>query len=221
MEDRLERSGQPVLIVVGRQGSGKGEQCSRLARRLGLEHVSTGELLRAAMRDGTRMGRVAESYVVRGELVPDDLVAGLVAERLALAGAEGRGVVLDGFPRTVEQAERLAALIGPAPISMAIHLDVPRSVAIERIQRRRVCTSCHTAGPAARCARCGGETTRRRDDRPEAIGRRMSDYARRTEPLLRWFEARGVLATVNGLGTPEQVAERIFRLVDADLLASS
>jgi adenylate kinase len=203
------------IVVLGRQGSGKGEQCRRLASRFGLDHVSTGELLRAAARDGTSVGEVSESYLVRGDPVPDDIVAGLVAERLALATAEGLGIVLDGYPRSVSQAMRLERLIAPASLDVAIHLDVPRSVCVERIQNRRVCLACHISGPWARCPVCGGTTSRRADDWPAAIGRRMSDYAREMVPLLAWYDTRRLLEVVDGLGTPTAVEARVASVVDA------
>jgi adenylate kinase len=205
------------IVLVGRQGSGKGEQCRRLAARLGAEHISTGELLRAAAAAQTPLGRQSERYLVRGVPVPDDLVAGVVAERVALASAEGRGVVLDGYPRSVAQADRLVTLLAPDDIDVVVHLDVPRSIAVLRIENRRICTVCGGTGSTARCTTCGGPTTRRADDWPDAIGRRMSDYARELAPLLQWCDQRGILETVDGIGTPEAVEERIRTVVDRRL----
>ena len=203
----------PRLVVLGRQGSGKGEQSARLARRLGAEHVSTGALLRDAIRDDTPLGRAAATAVERGEPVADDLVAGVVAERLAVATALGHGVVLDGFPRSVAQAERLAELSWTHPIDLAIHLDVPRAVAVARIQNRHVCEPCGWTGTTARCARCGGLATRRADDWPAAIGRRMHEHEQQIGPLLAWFDQRGILATVGGDGDADEVEARVLRVV--------
>lgn len=219
----------PRIVLLGRQGSGKGEQAARLAQRLGAEHVSTGALLREAIRDDNALGRAAAEAVERGESVPDDLVVGVVAERLALATALGRGVVLDGFPRSVTQAERLAKLSWAQPIDLAIHLDVPRAVAVARIQNRHVCEPCRWTGVGARCGHCGGPTTRRADDWPAAIGRRMRDHERQIGPLLAWFDERGTLASVDGDGSPEEVEARVLQAVlrrldglpDADGLAVS
>lgn len=202
----------PRLVVLGRQGSGKGEQSARLARRLGAEHVSTGALLREAIREGTALGRSATGAVERGEPVPDDIVVGLVAERIALATALGRGIVLDGFPRSTTQAERLASLT-PEPIALAIHLEVPRAVAVARIQNRHVCEACGWSGTGARCDSCGGPTTRRADDWPAAIGRRMQEHDRQIGPLLAWFEQRGALVTVDGSGSPDEVEARLYEVV--------
>ena len=207
----------PRLVVLGRQGSGKGEQSARLAHRLGLEHLSTGALLRSAVRDGTALGHAVAAALERGEPVPDDLVVGLVAERLALAAARDHGVVLDGFPRSVAQAERLAALSAPDAIELAVHLDVPRAVAVARIQNRHVCEPCGWTGTSARCERCGGPTTRRADDWPAAIGRRMHDHERQIGPLLAWFDQRGALVTVDGDGTPDVVEARVLDAVSSRL----
>lgn len=210
------------VVVLGRQGSGKGEQSRRLAERFGLEHVSTGDLLRAAAREGTPLGRACELQLVRGEPVADELVAGVVAARLAEAAVSGRGVVLDGYPRTVAQADRLAELLAPTELELALYLDVPRSVAVERIENRRVCTVCHrTNDHRLQCASCGGPTQRRADDEPAAIGRRMSDFAREAAPLLEWFDRLGRLVTVDGIGTPDAVAARVGAALDERLAASA
>lgn len=200
-------------MVLGRQGSGKGEQAARLARRLGIDHVSTGALLRNAIWESTVLGRAVAGTVERGDPVADDVVVGLIAERLALAAARGRGVVLDGFPRSAAQADRLAVLAPSHPIDLAIHLVVPRAVAVARIQNRHVCETCGWSGPGARCGRCGAQTTRRADDWPAAIGRRMHDHELHIAPLLAWFDQRGVLAAVDGVGSPDDVEARITGVV--------
>ena len=185
------------LVVVGRQGAGKGVQCRRLADRYALDHISTGEVLREAVAEGTPLGRAVETYLVAGRLVPDDIVSGVVAERVAIADASGRGVVLDGFPRTVAQAERLEHLLAPGRIDLVIHIDVPRSVALERLQHRG-----------------------RFDDTADAIGRRMSEHAREFGPLLDWLDARGVVVTVDGSGTVDDVAARTAAAVESHVLVS-
>ena len=205
----------PRIVVLGRQGAGKGEQCRRLAGRMDLDHVSTGDLLRAAARAGSDLGRASETFLARGERVPDHLVAGLVAERVALASAEGRGILLDGYPRTVAQAEQLVALAGADGLDLAINIEVPRAIAVERIQNRRVCTSCHAPGTTVLCARCGSPTDRRADDcTPAAIDRRMSDFARDVGPLLDWFRVRGLLATIDGVAAADEVERRVNEVVE-------
>ena len=197
------------VLVLGRQGSGKGVQASRLADRLGLDHVSTGDLLRRAIEEGTPLGRAVQARVDAGGLVADELVVGIVAERLALAEAEGRGVVLDGFPRTVAQAERLAELLAPSGIELAVHIEVPRAVAVERLLRRRVCRLCAATGTTLTCERCGGPTAQRSDDDAGAIGRRMSEHAAAIGPLLEWLAQRAPIVGVDGTGTPDEVELRI------------
>ena len=209
-----------TILVLGRQGSGKGVQSERLAADLGLEHVSTGAALREAVRRGTALGALVEPSLVRGELVSDEVVARVVAERLDAGHARCDGVVLDGYPRTVAQAERLVELLAPRRIDAAVELVVPRSLAVERLLGRRVCPSCGNSGRAARCERCGAATEARADDTPEAIGRRMSDDARESVPLRAWLERRDLLVSVDGVGPVDEVAARVRGAVDARLASS-
>jgi adenylate kinase len=191
------RARPPHILVLGRQGSGKGVQCARLATALGLDHLSTGDALRAAVAEDTALGRTVEPFLLAGSLVPDDLVVGLVAERIALADAEGVGVVLDGFPRTVHQAARLEELLAPDRIDLAIHLDVPRTVAIARLTSRQ-----------------------RADDNPEAIGRRMSEHAQAQGPLLSWLDARDVLVHIDGNRPADLVAADVAAVVATRVLVT-
>lgn len=217
----IDGGGWPTYVVLGRQGSGKGVQCERLAARFGSAHVSTGDALRAAVRAQTRLGRLVEPSLVRGALVADDLVTGIIADRLALARSTRSGVVLDGFPRTVAQADQLETLLAPRSIHLAIHLDVPPSVALDRLFQRRVCAACNNSGPATTCERCGSATDVRADDTPAAIGQRMTEYAREAEPLLAWFETRSLLATIDGIGTPNAVTARVAAAVSASRMAGT
>lgn len=206
------------ILVVGRQGSGKGEQCRRLAETFDLDHISTGDLLRAAVRDFTPLGPSVADHLLRGELVPDDIVSGVVAERLTASTARGQGAVLDGYPRTVKQGQRLRELLAPADIDLAIHLDVPRSTAVERIQNRRVCRSCGRAGRSTTtCRHCGGPTEHRADDWPAAIGRRMSEHARDSAPLLEWLADVARVVTIDGRDEPDAVGGRIADAVQDHL----
>lgn len=209
------------LIVFGRQGAGKGTQCARLAAHYGVPHISTGDMLRAAVRDGTEFGLKAKEFMDAGKLLPDDIMVGLVAERLAQHDARG-GWLLDGYPRTPGQAEALASVSGDAPFTLAVNLDVPESVVIERISSRRVCASDSShiysvqqppAVPGV-CDRCGGQVVQRADDTAEAVRERLDTYQQQTAPLIAWFEERDKLATVNGNDAPDVVTASLIATVD-------
>src|SRR4051812_24637612 len=216
------------LLVLGRQGSGKGTQCLRLARQFNVPHVSSGDVLRAAVHASTDLGKAAQRYMVAGELVPDPLISGAVAQRLAEPDARDRGFVLDGYPRTVAQARTLFELLGSSVVDAAINLDVPARTVLHRLAARRVCQSCGTVAVAASgqavmaCAACGGEAIQRDDDTPTAIARRLALYEEETRPLLNWLDERDLLVNVDGVGTPDEVARRVtsaLRPIAADGMA--
>ncbi|MGE0795362.1 MAG: adenylate kinase family protein [Acidimicrobiia bacterium] len=204
-----------MVLVLGCQGAGKGVQCARLASRLPADHVSTGDLLRLAIRAGSTLGRAVEPYVAAGDLVPDELVVDLVANRLDQDRRAGWAVVLDGFPRTRRQASLLVDAAGR--IDLALHLSVPRALALERLSLRVVCLDCGLPGTAARCPACGGDTERRADDTPDAIERRLATFDSETGPLIEWLEARDLLVHVDGTGTPDAVSARLMDTVRARL----
>lgn len=211
------------LIVFGRQGAGKGTQASRLAERYGVPHVSTGDMLRAAATAGTELGLRAKEFMDAGQLLPDDVMLGVVQERLAEPDAVG-GWLLDGFPRTPGQAAGLDEMLGDAGPDLAIDLDVPEDVVIGRISARRVCAGCgaiYSLGTPPTsgwtCDRCGGDVVQRDDDTEDAVRRRLAAYSSQTEPLLAWFAERGLLVTVDGVGDPDDVSARIVAAVDARL----
>ena len=208
------------LLVLGPQGAGKAVQSERLAQGLGVPHVSTGDLFREAAHAETPLGRQVKGYLERGELVPDEVVDDVVAERLARHDAQERGFVLDGFPRTAAQAEALVAMVAPADLDLAVWLDVPAEVLLGRLALRRVCRKCGEVYSAERpdreswaCERCGGPVERREDDTPEAIARRLQLSAEQAEPLTAWLSARGNLVVVDGTGTPDEVAEQVLAAV--------
>jgi adenylate kinase len=214
------------LIIFGRQGAGKGTQASRLATRFGVPHISTGDMLRAAVRDGTEFGRKAKEFMDAGQLLPDDVMLGIIEERFAEDDAAG-GWLLDGFPRTPRQAADLQRLVAESGIDLAINLEVPEDVVVERISSRRVCLDCGTnysvtdeSGATGVCAKCGGRVVQRDDDTEEAVRKRLATYNEQTAPLLEWFDEQGLLATVDGVGDPDEIFERIAALVDARVAGS-
>lgn len=204
------------LLVLGKQGAGKGTQAVRIAGHYGVPHISTGDMFRAAAASGTSFGLRAKEYMERGELVPDDVVIGVVAERLAKDDAVDDGFVLDGFPRTRVQAEELSRLLGPGGLDGAVDIDVPTEVVLERISGRRVCKTCGTtyhvdAPPKVLwvCDKDGGEVVQRDDDKPEAVKRRLELYEKDTRPLLDFYDGLGLLVTVDGVGDPDEVFGRV------------
>jgi len=212
------------LVLLGRQGAGKGTQCVRLARHYVVPHISTGDMLRAAVREGSPFGLKAKEYMDRGDLLPDDVMIGIVAERLAKDDARTRGWLLDGFPRTVPQAESLLELTSARkkPLDVVINLDVPHRLVLERLVARRVCEDCganySTAVPPTTpwsCDVCGGKVVQRSDDTEEAIERRLDLYDSQTAPLVAFFRERKLLAEVDGVGAPDDVTERIVGAIEA------
>ena len=180
------------LIVLGRQGAGKGTQCARLAERYGVPHISTGDMLRQAVEEATPLGLEAKALMDAGDLVPDAVMQGIVAERLDRPDAVEHGFLLDGFPRTVGQAEALEAMTDDEFIHMAVNIEVPEHIVLERMLGRG-----------------------REDDTVDAIRRRLDLYEAETAPLLAWFGDRYLLATIDGVGTEDEVAARLFAAIDA------
>ncbi|MCB0995096.1 MAG: adenylate kinase [Acidimicrobiales bacterium] len=181
-------------MILGRQGSGKGTQAIRLSERYGVVHISTGDMLRAAVAAGTELGLRAKAVMDAGELVSDEIMNGIVAERLTESDVETGGFLLDGYPRTVGQAEALAAAAGDQ-LSLAINLDVPEAEVMTRMKSR-------------------GRT----DDTDEAIRTRLALYEAETSPLLAWFADRDLLVTVDGLGSEHDVFGRLTSAIDAAMV---
>ena len=212
---------RPVrLLIFGRQGAGKGTQAEKLAAHYGIVHISTGDMLRAAVKEGTPLGKQAEAVMNAGQLVSDEIMLGIIEERLAQPDAAA-GWLLDGFPRTAEQAKGLLAMVGDQGIDVAVNLDVPEYIVVERISSRRVCSNCGTiysvdAPPATPgvCDRCGGEVIQRDDDTEAAVLKRLAIYNEQTEPLLAWFDERGLLVTVDGVGEPDAITAAIIAVID-------
>jgi adenylate kinase len=210
------------LILLGRQGAGKGTQCVRLSRHFVVPHISTGDILRAAVREGTELGVMAKRVMDEGGLVGDEIMVGLVRERLAQPDAVGRGYILDGFPRTVGQAEALDDITAGRPIDVVIDLDVPRELVLQRISARRVCRDCGTNYVAVGveklpwiCEVCGGDVMQRDDDTTEAIAHRLDLYEEQTSPLIEFYQRDGRLAIVDGVASPDEVFRRLTTAVEA------
>jgi adenylate kinase len=210
------------IVILGRQGAGKGTQCVRLSRHYVVPHISTGDMLRGAVREGTELGRMAKEIMDSGGLVGDEIMIGIVDERLQRADARTRGYILDGFPRTVVQANALDDVAGDKPLDIVIDLFVAREVVIRRISARRVCRDCgtnYTATGTERspwiCEVCGGDVMQREDDHPDAINRRLDLYETLTAPLIEHYTMQERLVIVDGLGTPDQVFDRITDAVGA------
>lgn len=182
-------SDSPVrLVILGRQGSGKGTQCAQLVDHYGIPHISTGDMLREAVAEGTEFGLQAKAIMDRGDLVSDDVIVGVVEERLAKPDAAA-GYLLDGFPRTVGQAEALSAI---APPTAVVNIDVPEELVLERMLLRG-----------------------RADDTEEAIRRRLDLYEEQTAPLVAYYDGLGILVTVDGVGEIDEVFARVTKAVDA------
>ncbi|MDA8048312.1 MAG: adenylate kinase [Actinomycetota bacterium] len=210
------------LVVLGKQGAGKGTQAVRLSRHYVVPHVATGDIFRAAVRSGSEFGQKAKQFLDAGELVPDEVVIGMVRERLTREDANHRGFILDGFPRTVGQAEALMAILAPRSLDAVLNLEIETHEVLGRLASRRVCSDCGANYSMADnpprvsgiCDVCGGDVVQRDDDTEMAIRRRLELYERETAPLIEWFEKRSLLATVAGSGTPDEVTDRLVAEVN-------
>ena len=205
------------IIFLGPPGAGKGTQAQIVCQRLGIPQVSTGDMLRAAIAAGTEMGRKAKEYMDQGQLVPDEVVIGIVRDRLADADCQ-KGYILDGFPRTVEQAKALSTF---AKIDVAINLDVPDDVLVKRLSGRCVCPLC---GAPYHVDRLNGETVcradgtpliQRDDDKAETVLNRLAVYHQKTAPLIDHYRAEGLLKNIGGGLSLEEISEEIFRTLEA------
>jgi adenylate kinase len=210
------------LIILGRQGAGKGTQCVRLARHFVVPHISTGDMLRAAVRERTPLGIAAKEIIDSGGLMGDEIMFGLVEERLARDDARTRGYILDGFPRTVGQALALDSITHERRLDAVIDLDVPRDLVLSRLSARRVCRDCGTNYVATGterqpwiCEVCGGDVMIRADDTPDAINRRLDLYEEQTAPLMEFYGTSGRLTVIDGVDTPDRVFARLEAAVEA------
>lgn len=211
------------IVLLGAPGAGKGTQATKISEKYGIPHISTGDMLREAVRQGTELGRRAESYMSRGELVPDEVVIGIVAERIKQPDC-AKGFLLDGFPRTVAQAEALDKALSAQGCSLdaVLSLDVDEDEVVRRLGSRRVCEKCgaiySTGGPKEAptvCELCGGQVIIRADDQPDAIRRRLQVYREQTEPLVEYYDRAGILHHIAAVGTVDEVFDRIADVLDS------
>jgi adenylate kinase len=207
------------LILLGPPGAGKGTQAARLVNHFGIPQVSTGDILRKAVKDGTELGTLAKHYMDKGELVPDEVVIGIIRDRLLEADC-AIGYILDGFPRTIAQAEALDEMLGKmgARIDHVINISVADKEIIKRLTGRRTCSNCGAGyhilfDPPKQegiCDKCGGKLIQRDDDKEETIRARLEVYRQQTEPLIKYYEAKQLLRTIPGEGNMEEIFNAIL-----------
>jgi len=212
----------PRLVLLGKQGAGKGTQAVRLAEHYSVHHLSTGDLFREAASTGTDLGLEAKGFMDRGFLVPDDIVVGVVEEQLHADDRAAHGFVLDGFPRTRPQAEELGRILDDHPLDLAIDFDVPTETVLRRIAGRRVCSNCgalyHVDNPPEHnwtCDICQGDVLQRDDDTEEAVMRRLELYEMKTLPVIQYYRRAGILAHVDASDESDEVFKRLVELVDS------
>jgi len=207
------------LVILGKQGAGKGTQAIRLSQHFGVPRISTGDMFR--MLGDSGVGRRAQRYMKAGDLVPDEVVNEMVRERVGELDAAERGFVMEGYPRNVAQAGALDDMLAPHNVDLVIELDVPTGVVLKRLATRRVCSVCGInysvdAPPKVNwtCDECGGAVVQREDDTEAAISRRLDHYDRQTAPLVAWYLATDRLAAVDGEGDPDTVTRRLLRAIE-------
>ncbi|MCD6470293.1 adenylate kinase [Candidatus Bathyarchaeota archaeon] len=215
------------IVILGPPGSGKGTYASRLKDLLGIPHISTGDMVREEIRAQTELGKIMKAYSERGELVPDEIIIDMLAKRLSKSDAQ-RGFILDGFPRTLKQAEYLEKISG---VDLVINLNVPDEIIIQRLSNRLICKRCGaiynrlTLKPKVDgiCDKCGGELYQREDDRPEVSQERLNVYRRDTKPLIEYYRRKGILRDVyceSLTTTPEEMVGKIMDIIHREFKSS-
>jgi adenylate kinase len=208
------------LILVGPPGAGKGTQAVHLAAHYSIPHISTGDIFRANLKEGTPLGSQAKSYMDKGELVPDSVTNAMVKDRLT-HGDTSNGFLLDGFPRNVAQAEVLRAILAEkkTPIEAALELSIDNAEIIKRLSGRRTCRGCGKVfpGPFEKCDACGGELYQRDDDKEEVISRRLEVYAEQTAPIIAFYRQEGLLITIPAVGDVAEITASAIRALSQKL----
>ena len=206
------------LILMGAPGAGKGTQAAKLVKKYGIPQISTGDMFRAAIKDGTELGKKAKSFMDAGQLVPDEVTVGIVKERLSKADC-AKGFILDGFPRTVEQADALTKILSELGLKLTavLNIHVPTEDLVERAVGRRICRNCGATyhvkfnpPKGTVCDECGGELYQRADDNAETMAKRLSVYEASTKPLIDYYKAAGVYKEVDGRQPIEKVTSDVF-----------
>ena len=202
------------IILMGPPGAGKGTQAEKLVELYQIPHISTGDMFRKAQKDGTELGLKAKEYMEQGQLVPDEVTVGIVRERLAEADCKD-GFLLDGFPRTVQQADALVGILKDLGMALdrVINIEVDKAFLVDRLTGRRVCRTCgatfHVVNKAPKvegvCDKCGGELYQRNDDKIETVSNRLDVYAAQTAPLIEYYQSKGVMSSIDGSKSMEDV----------------
>ena len=206
------------LVLLGPPGAGKGTQAKQLTERYAIPQISTGDILRQAVKEGTTLGKEAKTYMDKGELVPDDVIIGIVKERIQADDCRN-GYIFDGFPRTVAQAEALDTMLKnlSTQLDAVVSIEVPEEEVVKRLSGRRTCKNCGTLfhvmfNPPAKegvCDKCGGELFQRDDDNETTIRQRLSVYNNQTSPLIEYYSQVGLLRPVPGTGAPDEIFDAI------------
>jgi adenylate kinase len=209
------------LVLLGKPGAGKGTQAALLSAHYGVEHLSTGDVFRSAVAQGTPVGLEVKHYLDTGELVPDEIVIRVVDEHFAAGGPLEDGFILDGFPRTLVQAEELEQVLDGHPLDLVLDIEVPTETILDRIAGRRVCADCGATYHVSNrpkvnwtCDVCQGEVVQRDDDTEAAVANRLEVYARQTVPIIDFYVQLGKLVVVDGVGEGVEVQKRMIEEID-------
>jgi adenylate kinase len=210
------------LIIFGPPGVGKGTQAAKISEKHDVLHISTGDILRTSVKEGTELGKLAKTYMDKGELVPDDVIIGIIKERISIDDSK-KGFLLDGFPRTIDQAEALDKMLNKEgqKIDTVISIELSDEEIVKRISGRRVCEKCGSMyhiiyDPPTNmgyCNKCGGGLYQRDDDSEDVIRTRLEVYRKQTEPLKKFYKKGGILKRIDGLGTIDDVFEKIEKIL--------